>query len=67
MAAPREENPPGATGGLGNLCPDRNDFLSTTAIAAAQDPLPPRQSAHARGLLDRQGLGAPSLQNEGAP
>ena len=36
MAAPREENPPGATGGLGNLFPDRNDFLSTTAIAAAQ-------------------------------
>ncbi|HZZ21847.1 MAG TPA: hypothetical protein VFE60_04360 [Roseiarcus sp.] len=36
MRAPPEENPPGATGGLGILFPDRNDFLSTTAIAAAQ-------------------------------
>lgn len=36
MAAAPEKNPPGAAGGLGILFPDRNDFLSTTAIAAAQ-------------------------------
>ena len=36
MAAPPEENPPDGTGGLGMLFPDRNDFLSTTATAAAQ-------------------------------
>jgi excisionase family DNA binding protein len=36
MAAPPEENPPDGTGRLGMLFPDRNDFLSTTATAAAQ-------------------------------
>ena len=36
MAAAPEKTPPGAAGGLGISFPDRNDFLSTTAITAAQ-------------------------------
>ena len=36
MAAPPEENPPGATGGLGVLFHDRNDLLNTASTAAAQ-------------------------------
>ena len=36
MAAPPEQNPPGATGGLGILFHDRNDLLNTASTAAAQ-------------------------------
>jgi hypothetical protein len=36
MRAPPEENPPGATGGLGILFHDRNDLLNKATIASAQ-------------------------------